>query len=146
MLDISVSVSLQTSSRMALSIPRMAAMPPCCSSAAYCMSLPRSLTNRAPSAMLNAPATRAVYSPRLCPAIKAGAGIRSFPNASSMARRQAMLTVMIPGWVLTVLVNSSSGPSKKMRDTAAPRASSTSSKTALAAGELWYSSRPIPTA
>ena len=97
-LEISVSVSRQMSSRAASSIPKMAAMPPSVRSAAYCINRPRSLTRRAASAMFSAPAaTRAVYSPRLCPATRVALGIPSCPRTSSIALRQARLTAIMPG-------------------------------------------------
>ena len=53
----------------------------------------------------------------------------------SRARRAAMETVRMAGWVCSVSLRVSSGPLKMMSEREKPRASSASSKTARAAGK-----------
>jgi len=88
-----------------------AAMVPFPRGTASCISRPRRCTSRTPSARLSAPpATRAEYSPRLCPATYAGSG--SKPSSPLITEKTAILTVRIAGWANAVFFSSSSGPSR----------------------------------
>ena len=58
----------------------------------------------------NAATARAVYSPRLWPAMRTGWGMASGPSFSSIALTHARLTAMMAGWALAVSRSSSSGP------------------------------------
>ena len=70
--------SWQPASTSAWAMPMMAAMAPTPTGTATCMARPRSRTVRTASAKERAPAaTRAEYSPRLCPATKSGLGRRA---------------------------------------------------------------------
>ena len=116
-------------------------------SQASCISLPRRSTNLAVSETSRTPAAaRAVYSPRLWPAMTTGAGIAESSSCSSIALMQARLTAMMAGWAFTVCFSSSSGPRNSISVRGRPSASSTCSNTSRAAGDCSYSSRPIPTA
>ena len=94
----------------------IAAIAPTPTGTASCISSPRRRTSRSASANASAPAaTRAEYSPRLCPATATGAR-----PAAAAARQVAIEAVRIAGWVLAVSCSSSSGPSQQSRDRAKP--------------------------
>ena len=115
-------------------------MAPCPAGTASCMYRPRLCTSFTASAKFNVPAaTKAEYSPRLCPATKS-APIRFSESAQSAA----METVRIAGCVLAVSFNSSSVPSKQIFDMEKPSALSASAKIARAAGDFSASSLPMP--
>src|SRR5437763_2185952 len=120
--------------------PIMAAIAPTPAGTASRMYVPRLRTNCTASANFREPAaTRAEYSPRLCPATKSGA--RPF---SASTRNTATEQVKIAGCVLAVSLSSSSVPSKQILEIEMPSALSASLKTALAAGYLSASSLPMP--
>jgi hypothetical protein len=85
-------------------------------------------------------ATRAEYSPKLCPATTEG----TMPFITRTLWI-AVLTVRIQGWVLKVLFSSSAGPLKAISATLKPRALDASSNTSLASGKPSEISFPIPT-
>src|SRR5713226_2507443 len=85
-------------------------------------------------------ATKAEYSPRLCPATKSGVA----KPVDSIARSAAMETVRIAGCVFSVNCNCSAGPLKQTSESANPSAASASSKTLLAAGKFSAKSFPMP--
>ena len=81
---------------------------------------PRSLTRRMPSSAPRAPqAAAAVYSPRLWPATKSG----EMPSSRASSVR-AMPTAKSAGWVTSVRVSSSIGPSRQSLRIGSPEASS----------------------
>ncbi len=89
-------------------IPKIAAIAPSPTGTACCMYLPRLRTVRTASAKFRVPAaTCAEYSPRLCPATKAG--VVPFSRST---RSAATETVRIAGCVISVSLSFSSGPSK----------------------------------
>jgi hypothetical protein len=77
-------------------------------------------------------AQSAEYSPSECPATKA-AEVTATPSASSV-RIAAIEVAISAGWAFSVSVSSAASPSQVSRDSLCPSASSTSSKTARAAG------------
>src|SRR2546426_5713970 len=85
-------------------------------------------------------ATRAVYSPRECPARKSAA----IPRRRS-ACQAAIETVITAGWVFAVRASSCSGPAKMSRESGSPRAASAAWKTSRLSGKVRFSSKPIPT-
>ena len=126
--------SRHTATMSAGSSPMTAAIAPTPSGADSCIQRPRLFTRSTASRNARTPeATRAVYSPRLCPAPQAGEGFTS--SSFSRARSAATLVVMMAGCVLAVSLRVSSGPSKIRRARCWDRASSASSKTALAEGK-----------
>src|SRR5882762_4572369 len=84
-------------------------------------------------------ATKAEYSPKLCPATKSG--VTPF---SASTRCTATEQVKIAGCVLAVCFNSSSLPAKHICEIENPNALSASSKTARAAGYFSANSLPMP--
>src|SRR5580704_6312771 len=134
--------SEQTVVTFSRSIPRIAAMAPTPAGTASCIYLPRLRTVRTASEKLSVPAaTWAEYSPKLCPATKLG-----FKPFSHKTRQAAVDAVRIAGWVISVIRNFSSGPSKHNCDSLKPSASSASSKVWRATEYFSASSLPIPTA
>src|SRR5712692_11878374 len=103
----------------------------------YC---PRLRTNCTASENFSGPAaTKAEYSPKLCPATKSG--VTPF---SASTRCTATEQVKIAGCVLAVCFSSSSLPAKHICEIENPSALSASSKTARAAGYFSASSLPMP--
>ena len=81
---------------------------------ASCISSPRRRTRRRASAKSRAPAaTRAEYSPRLCPATATGRTLAARPSS---ARWIAIEAARSAGCVLAVSCSSSSGPSQQSRE------------------------------
>ena len=75
---------------------------------AACIASARKRTSLIASAKFKAPAaTSAAYSPRLCPASRAGIA----PPAACHTRQAAISAASIAGWVLTVWLSRSAGPS-----------------------------------
>ena len=135
--------SAHTARNVSASNPSTAAMLPGARSPASFISHPRSRTIFTPSSKLSAPAAhRALNSPRLCPATKAGA---STSPDSSMVASAAMLCVKIAGCVLKVSPSAVSGPSKHNCVRPKPSAASARSKMPLATGRRRARSLPIPT-
>ena len=86
-------------------------LPGCCCPA-IAINSPRVRVSRTASAKASAPAaTSALYSPRLCPATKAGEG-RSGRSVCS-TRSAATLVVRMAGCALLVAVSVSAGPLKQ---------------------------------
>ena len=134
--------SLQSSSTLSFSIPKIAAIPPVPAGTASSIYLPLAFTRQTASLKLKtSAATRAVYSPRECPARSEG-----FKGVSEeMTLIAAMLAVNIAGWVLYVSFRSASGPLKQREPIFRPRASSASSKVSFATLKLSKKVFPIPT-
>ena len=78
------------------------------------------------------PRTSAEYSPRLWPATKLAAFLRSTPPSLVSVRNTASEWAMIAGCAFSVSLSSSSGPSRISRNRFWPSASSTSSNTSRA--------------
>ena len=136
MFAITVFVSLQISASIASSMPIIAIIPPGVCNPASNINRPRSFARK--TAVLKSialAAAKAVYSPRLCPAMKDGAG-RFFPPTSCAALRQAMLTATSAGWALLVFRSSSSGPSKNIFESEKPTASSACLKSVFTESKL----------
>ncbi len=113
---------------------------------ARCIAWPRSFSSLAVSAKPIAPAAaRAEYSPREWPATNA-AFSTPIPNSFSRVRITARLTAMRAGWVFSVRVRSSIGPSRISLLSFWPRASSTSWNTSRALAKASPRSAPMPTA
>ena len=96
------------------------------------------MTRRVPSAKDSDPdATRAVYSPRLCPAHAAG----DRPRRSTASRTTRLIT-KVASWALAVLVSSSIGASSRRALRSRPAISEASAATSH---EGWSTqARPIP--
>ena len=142
---VSARACAQTTSIAAVSMPRIAAMPPGLCSPASFISRPRSRTRRRPSAKLSEPAaTRAVYSPMLWPATADGAG--NSGSISCMARNVATLVANSAGCALIVSVSTSSGPSKHNLDKEKPKIASASAMVSAALLTCWARCWAMPTA
>ncbi len=148
------SASRATAATAAASSPRNAAIAPSPTGTASCISSPRRRTSRSAASKSSAPAaTRAEYSPRLCPAIATAGGKGGHPaaakpaggSAAARARWMAVDTASSAGWVLAVRLSSSSGPSQQSRVSGQPRTASASASVARAAGEASAQALPIPT-
>jgi hypothetical protein len=123
--------SAAIASTAARSRPRIAAIAPSPTGTAACIASPRSRSRRAASGTVRLPAAqRAEYSPSEWPATKSGA---ASPSASS-ARKAASEVAIRAGWAFAVRVSASAGPSHMVAESFSPRAASTSSNTARAAG------------
>src|SRR5690606_30677739 len=133
--------SRHTRSRVSRSRPITADIAPFPAGTASSMKFPRWCTMRTASAKFSEPAaTKAEYSPRLCPATRSG----TIPP-SEKAVYSAMLVVSMAGWVYAVKRSFSSGPSKQSLDREKPRASSARAKISRASWCASARSRPIPT-
>ena len=136
MLAITVLVSRQISASIVSSSPIIAIILPGFFNPASYISRPRSFARK--TVVLKSrtfAAASAVYSPRLCPAMKDGCG-RFFPPTSCAARKQAILTATSAGWALLVLRSSSSGPSKNILESGKPTASSACLKSVFTESKL----------
>ena len=115
-------------------------MAPAPTGTASCMYRPRFRTSAAASRNFIAPAaTRAEYSPRLCPATKSG-----WIPFASRTRKTAVDIVSIAGWVFSVSFSFSSGPSNERREIGKSKATSASAKATRASGNFSERSRPMP--
>ena len=103
-----------------LSRPITAAMPPSPTGTASCINAPRLCTSKTASSKRRTPAaTRAEYSPRLCPPTISGCRPCSFKISL-----QITLIVRIAGCVFAVSCNDSAGPLKHISMIEYPSASS----------------------
>src|SRR5262245_36614198 len=103
---------------------------------------PRRCTMRSAASKSSPPAaTRAAYSPTLCPATTTG----STPRDSS-TRSKATLCTKSAGCAYRVSVSVSSGPVKHSRESDSPEAASARAKRSRASGYADTRSAPIPTA
>ena len=127
--------------------PSNAAIAPTPTGTAFCMACPRSFNSRAASPIENVPAAaNAEYSPRLCPATNLTLSLSLKPCSASSTRMTAILTAISAGWAFSVSVKISPGPDHMISESFCPRAASTSSNTARAAGNASANVLPIPTA
>ena len=120
----------------------MAAMAPAPAGTASCMNRPRAATSWAATGNANAPAqTRAVYSPKLWPANRAGLA----PPCCSQTRHTATPAVNRAGWVFSVWFSAASGPLRHKGQSSKPRPSEASAKVSSTAGNRAAKSANIPT-
>ncbi len=116
---------MQAASASSSAMPSSAAMVPGASSPARAMASPRATTRWIPSSNPRAPlATRAVYSPRLCPA--QAAGVRPIRSTASRTTR---LKTVVASCAFSVLVSSSIGAASNSWDRSRPAAAEASSTT-----------------
>ena len=138
--------SAATAAAASNSSPSSAAMAPTPTGTAFCMACPRVRNSRAVSATVKAPAAAsAEYSPSEWPATNCASRARSRPASASSTRMAASETAISAGWAFSVSVSVSAGPSKTMRESLLPSASSTSSNTWRAGAKFAASALPMPT-
>ena len=126
--------------------PISAAMAPSPTGTARCIASPRRRSSRAVSASVSAPAAAsAEYSPSEWPATKPAFSTGT-PNSRSSVRETARLMAISAGWVFSVRVRVSIGPSRISFESFSPSASSTSSNTSRAVAKASARSAPMPTA
>ena len=136
----------QSSSDCTMSAPSRAAIAPAPGATAFCIACPRRRRSRAASAKENAPvAASALYSPRECPATSADFCRKVKPPSVSSTRSTAIDIAMSAGWVFSVKVRASAGPSNISCESFCFSASSTSWNTSRAAGKASARARPMPT-
>ena len=139
--------SAQIASACAISAPSSAAMAPSPAGTARCMVWPRSFSSRAASGIEKAPAAAsAEYSPSEWPATTTAFWRSVKPPSFSSTRSTASEWAISAGWVFSVRIRSSPGPSNMSLESFWFRVSSTSSNTSRAAEKAAARSRPMPTA
>ena len=119
--------SSQIAAAWSISTPSSAAIAPWPAGTAFCIAWPRRRSRRAVSAIEKLPAAaRALYSPSECPATSTALCASLKPPSASSTRSTASDIAISAGWVFSVRVSSSAGPSNMSLDSFCCRTSSTS--------------------